>query len=521
MELVLPPGVTRATYDRALRRFAGVVGADWVFSTDEDRDTFLDPYAIGDAETYAAGASVAPKSVEEVQAILRIATELKVPMWPFSRGKNLGYGGGSPCVSGTVLLDLSRMNRILEVNEKYGYIVVEPGVGFFDLFDHLQKNKIKLWMSAPAQTWGSVMGNALDRGIGYTPYGDHASKMCGLEVVLPTGEVVRTGMGAMPGSTTWHLARPGFGPSWEGVFQQSNYGVVTKMGLWMLPEPEMTLGLAFEAQRDEDIIEMLDTLRPLKMDGTLQAAPNMGNAIRGLASRGPRELVWQGTGPMPEEAIEAARKKYDIGRWNFSTRLFGYEEVVLANAKIIKDRFSKTSMRPDIRENVWKPGDPVERSGQAIPSLTPLNIVNWLGGRGGHITFSPISAFSGDDAYRQYRSTRALYEKAGFDYSGGFTTGERFLTHTSMIFYDRTNEDMTARSRTLFKALVKNAAAMGAGEYRTHVRYYDEVAAAYDWNNNALRRMNAKVKDALDPAGILAPGRMGIWPKDKSQVKKA
>jgi 4-cresol dehydrogenase (hydroxylating) len=90
-----------------------------------------------------------------------------------------------------------------------------------------------------------------------------------------------------------------------------------------------------------------------------------------------------------------------------------------------------------------------------------------------------------------------------------------------MIFYDRTNDEMTARSRALFKELVKNAAAMGAGEYRTHVRYYDEVAAAYDWNNNALRKMNAKVKDALDPAGILAPGRMGIWPKDKSQVKKA
>ncbi len=47
------------------------------------------------------------------------------------------------------------------------------------------------------------MGNALDRGSGYTPYGEHFSMHCGLEVVLPTGEIMRTGMGALPGNNTW------------------------------------------------------------------------------------------------------------------------------------------------------------------------------------------------------------------------------------------------------------------------------------------------------------------------------
>ena len=74
-------------------------------------------------------------------------------------------------------------------------------------------------------------------------------------------------------------------------------------------------------------------------------------------------------------------------------------------------------------------------------------------------------------------------------------------------------------ANALFSKLIRNAAALGAGEYRTHINFYDEVANSYAWNNNALRRMNAKVKDALDPSGILAPGRMGIWPKDKPQVK--
>lgn len=59
-----------------------------------------------------------------------------------------------------MVLSLHRMNRILEVNEKLAYIVVEPGVTFFDVFNHLAKNKLDLWVSVPALGWGSVLGNA-------------------------------------------------------------------------------------------------------------------------------------------------------------------------------------------------------------------------------------------------------------------------------------------------------------------------------------------------------------------------
>jgi FAD/FMN-containing dehydrogenase len=62
-----------------------------VLSTDEDRETYLDAYAPGDANQHVAGAAVGPQSTEEVQAIIRIANEHKVPLWPISRGKNLGY----------------------------------------------------------------------------------------------------------------------------------------------------------------------------------------------------------------------------------------------------------------------------------------------------------------------------------------------------------------------------------------------------------------------------------------------
>lgn len=512
MKLILPPGVTAAGFDRAIKAFAGVVGDAHVFATDEDRDTYLDPYAPGDPAAYAASAGVAPKTVEEVQAIVRLAAQHRIPLWPISRGKNYGYGGPAPSLAGSVVLDLARMKRILEVNEDYGYVLLEPGVGFNDLYEHLRRTGAKLWMSAPAQTWGSVVGNALDRGVGYTPYGEHASKVCGLEVVLPTGEVVRTGMGAMPGANTWQLFKYGFGPSWDGMFMQSPFGVVTKMGLWLMPEPEGTLSLSMQMPGEADLGAAVDVIRPFKLDGTIQANPSIGNVIRALAGRSQRQDWWQGTGAMPEPALEAARKKAGVGYWNFSIRLFGQPEVNAIHARRIKDAFARV-MPTEFRQETWARGQPLHGSGAAVPSFNALSVVNWLGGRGGHLTFSPVSPPSGKEAMAQYKVTRGLFEQFGFDYYGGFTAGERYLNHITMIIYDRDNGEMTGRARTLFKTLVAEAAKQGWGEYRSHVAFADDVARAYGFNGNAMLKLNERVKDALDPAGVIAPGRQGIWPK--------
>ena len=116
MKLTLPPGVSAASFQQALRAFEGVVGKGWVLASDEDRDAYSDIYAPGPETEWPASAALAPGSVEEVQAIVRLANEHRTPLWPISRGKNLGYGASAPRMPGTIVLDLGRMDRIVELD---------------------------------------------------------------------------------------------------------------------------------------------------------------------------------------------------------------------------------------------------------------------------------------------------------------------------------------------------------------------------------------------------------------------
>lgn len=507
----LPPGFTAQKMDQARRAFEAALGADKVFFHGLDRVTYQDKFAVDDSGHHPAGA-IGPTSVEEVQAAVKIANQFRVPLFPISRGKNLGYGGSAPVLSGSVVLDLSGMKKI-EFDEANGVVTLEPGVGFYDLYDFIQSRNLPFWLSTPGNSWGSVIGNALDRGVGYTPYGENTKSICGMEVVLPTGEVVRTGMGAFTGAKTWGLYPYGFGPAWDQLFVQSNFGIVTKANIWLMPEPESLMGMDVEFDRPEDLKAMVDTLGPLRREGLLRQSPSIGNWMRAAAVLTTRDEWTDKPGALGDEVIDAIRKRFNIGWWGVSLRLYGREEVNKASYKVLEQAIKAIDPML-IKPTSWVKGQPIERTGwTGTPMTFPMQNVNWYGGRGGHIGFSPILPQDGSVALAQFQRTYARYKEYGMDYQGSFAFGERHLINVNAMIFDKGNAEKMARIDQFFRVLVADAREQGFGEYRTHLDYMDLIAGGYDWNGGALGKLNERIKDALDPNGILAPGKSGIWPK--------
>ena len=91
---------------------------------------------------------------------------------------------------GALIIILERMNRIHEVDEELCYAVIEPGVSQGQLNEYLKNTGSNLWIDCTdSSPDGSLIGNALDKGVGYTPYGDHFGHLCGMEVVLANGDI--------------------------------------------------------------------------------------------------------------------------------------------------------------------------------------------------------------------------------------------------------------------------------------------------------------------------------------------
>lgn len=126
--------------------------------------------------------------------------------------------------------------------------------------------------------------------------------------------------------------------------------------------------------------------------------------------------------------------------------------------------------------------------------------------------YSPILPQSGDRALKQFRKTYDRYKEFGMDYHGSFALGERHITNVNQVLFNKDDPEMVSRLDAFFRALVSDATTDRYGEYRAHIEYMDLISDTYDYNNHALRRLNETIKNVLDPNGILAPGKNGIWP---------
>ncbi|HXV61033.1 MAG TPA: FAD-dependent oxidoreductase, partial [Vicinamibacteria bacterium] len=128
-------------------------------------------------------AVVRPRDRGEVQACMRVAQEWRVPVYPVSGGKNWGLGSRVPSKDGCAILDLGRLNRILDFNEELSYMTVQPGVSFAQVSEYLRVRGSQHYLcvtGGPPE--GSLIGNALERGDGLGPYGERSLHCCAFEV---------------------------------------------------------------------------------------------------------------------------------------------------------------------------------------------------------------------------------------------------------------------------------------------------------------------------------------------------
>jgi len=245
-----------------LSRLAEIIGQDYVSNRPED--LYLYSRDPGAQKPRQADYVVMPRTVDEVQQIVRLANQEKVPLTPMGAGLTLS--ALTVPLRGGIVLDMKRMDSIIEVNEASRYAVIEAGVTQAALGAYLEKHHPHLQHSTPeAPPTATIVGNILIQGHGHlTPrYGVNSQMVNGMEVVLPTGEVCKLGSSSI--SPSWFSRDPL--PDLMGLFLGwlGTTGIVTKLSMQLFPKPSHRDLLLFVSDSTELIPEIIVELSQINL----------------------------------------------------------------------------------------------------------------------------------------------------------------------------------------------------------------------------------------------------------------
>ena len=171
--------------------------------------------------------------------------------------------------------------------------------------------------------------------------------------MLANGELMRTGMGAMPGNRSWHLYKRGLGPTPDQLFMQSNFGIVTKMGVWLMPEPRglhAAVAARLERRRPRPAGRHPPHADARRHDPDGPADHEHDRCSRSVFSE--REQWYTATGPIPEERDRADGAELESGRWMMRFALYGDEAVVDHRFAKIKAAFERDPGRRGLGRQV-------------------------------------------------------------------------------------------------------------------------------------------------------------------------
>lgn len=466
-------------------RFAEIVGTEhvaagsgeqYIYSMDMTENVPRRPMMV-----------VMPSTVDEIQSIVRLANETLTPLIPFVTGQNVG-GLTIPQVDGAVIVDLKRMNKIIELDREAMYVVIEPGVTFGHLRRHVDENAPDLRYTFPlAPPYTSVLANALLQGLCdlSTTHGAMADFVNGLEAVLPTGSLIRAGSGIL-GDGNWFGRYPL--PDLVGLFSgwQGTTGIVTKMALQLWPKPSHTEYAAlftFGERKTTDILTKIGRLEIvddadcmslsmvkmlLGMDYPVEVFEGEPDYATLLSISGNSEIEVEEKMRQLAEVVRAAKvedSRHLLVRWDAISKMMGPQA------------------------NAW-----VDFPSDAFKILTEFDGLTWAG-----TYIHPKNWGSALEGGRK------IVEKHGFELMAFLKpmNGMHFGEFKFIIRFPK-DQDTIERVRECNHELLTFAIDLGAIPYKTPAWAIDILKKKTD---PGFLELLQKIKDAIDPNHIFNPGR--------------
>ncbi|MCX5206711.1 FAD-binding oxidoreductase [Streptomyces sp. NBC_00237] len=436
---------------------------------------------------------IRPTSTAEVQDIVRTFADCdtKAGLHVVSTGRNWGLGSREPAADGAVTLDLAGLDQIRRIDLTAGWAVVEPGVTQAQLAKLLDGTPRMLNVTASSQHT-SVLGNTVDRGVGLRR--QRTEDLVGLEVVLPDGELVRVGWWPEEHRTT-AVNRYGLGPSALHLFTQSNLGVVTAAVVRLLPRPEAqyVLRLAFG---QEYLAAAIDEMRRWVAQGLVSGVLKVYDVVSTQSYGGrPGEylahLCVEGTPTSAAALLGALTQEAD--RSGLFTRVTRSDQEA-PSADDAVARAVEHAFRGDPSHNEHMLKSAVGQSADRVDAEG-----------GGWLFFLPLVPFTGDAIARTQQLLTRIHEETGI--RAGSTINALDADVIDLVVsvkFERTSEQTERAHRALDLAYELFSEA-GFVSYRLdseHQEWVDELTP--DATNRAFAR---RLKQLIDPAGVIAPGR--------------
>ncbi|MEO3813453.1 FAD-binding oxidoreductase [Sphaerisporangium sp. B11E5] len=453
-------------------------------------------------QTRDVPAVVRPATAAQVRGVVAAARRHGVPLYPISRGRNWGLGSRLPVRDGTAVLDLSRLDAIREFDEDAHVVVVEPGVTQSALCAFLGARAPWAHPNVTgSSTDSSVLGNLLDRGVGYLS--PRMDDLVALEAVLGNGRLLRTGHWGSPG-LMGHRWPHGVGPSLNGLFTQSSLGVVTAAAVRVRPRPRRQYGVAVTVGAEDGLRALIDGLRLLHVQETVRTVSHVFDTSRLRTSLNLDGGVWTafltaGGSPAVADACRA-----DIEAVLGPVGDVHIEELDPSAAPAPPEPDPVLAARRGVFDlMLGRPTDKavellLARSGEPYsPGRVDLS-------RAGTVFCVQAVPLAGEAACHAVTLARHLGAEHGFEPSVSLNAvSPHTMEFVVNVLFDRREPREAARARAYVTALHHALMAAGFAPYRLGVQDMDVAARPGD----AFWDTVADLKHALDPAGIVAPGR--------------